>query len=189
MASKRPGRRPTPAAKAAAPKDKIRLLVLDVDGVMTDGRILLDAQGQEIKQFNSLDGAGIKYWQRAGGQVAIISGRTSLAVVHRAGELGVTLVRQGAKEKLPAYLAMLKELDMPESQVAVMGDDLPDLPIMLRCGYAIAPPNAVDEVKSASALVTLRRGGCGAVREAIERLLRYNGQWDLILKRYRQEPG
>lgn len=188
MASKKPSRRRT-LAPGPAPKEEIRLLVLDVDGVMTDGRILLDAQGQEIKQFNSLDGAGIKYWQRAGGQVAIISGRNSLAVVHRASELGITLVRQGAKQKLPVYLAMLKELGLPESQAAVMGDDLPDLPLMLRCGYAIAPPNAVDEVKSASALVTSRQGGCGAVREAIERLLRYNGQWDMILQRYLQEPG
>lgn len=179
MAKKQDNPRPVPS--------DIQLLVLDVDGVMTDGKVILDDTGRETKHFNTLDGAGIKYWQRAGKQVAIISGRNCLAVVHRASELGITFVRQGAKTKLPAYEAILAELKLSPAQTAVMGDDLPDLPLMLACGYAIAPPNAVDEVKAAAALVTKRAGGEGAVREAIEHILRYNGLWDSILGRYRKE--
>ena len=164
----------------------IELLVLDVDGVLTDGRIVLDAQGREQKRFNVADGAGIKYWQRAGKRVAIISGRASPAVVHRAAELGVTLLRQNAKRKLPAYESVVAELGLTDAQVAVMGDDLPDLPLMARCGFAVAPANAVEEVAAAADLVTRRSGGDGAVREAIEALLKRSGLWDEILKRYRQ---
>jgi 3-deoxy-D-manno-octulosonate 8-phosphate phosphatase (KDO 8-P phosphatase) len=143
-----------PKAKAESDLSALALLVLDVDGVLTDGGIILDSDGRDIKQFNSIDGAGIKYWQRAGGHVAIISGRSSPAVLHRATELGVTLVRQNAKDKLPAYQAILAELGLKERQAAVMGDDLPDLPLFWRCGFAVAPANAVPEVRAAANLVT-----------------------------------
>ncbi len=163
---------------------KIELLVLDVDGVLTDGRIILDADGREMKCFHVLDGAGMKYWQRVGKQIAIITGRESPAVAHRATELGVKTVRQGAKDKLPAYESILSELKLTDKQTAVMGDDLPDLPMMKRCGFAIAPANAVPEVRQAAAMVTENSGGHGAVRQAIEYILKKMGLWNQILQRY-----
>ena len=172
-------RKPAPAEMGG-----IELLVLDVDGVLTDGRVVLDAEGREAKRFHVLDGAGMKYWQRVGKHVAIVSGRSSPAVVHRAAELGVTLVRQNAKDKLPAYESVLDELKLTDEQTAVMGDDLPDLPLMRRCGLPIAPANAVEEVLQAAALVTRRGGGEGAVREAIEYILRGTGLWRRIMERY-----
>ncbi len=169
-----------------SPKD-IELLILDVDGVLTDGRIILDADGREMKQFNALDGAGIKYWQRVGKRIAIITGRESPAVAHRAAELGVKIVIQGAKDKLPAYESVLAELKLTDEQTAVMGDDLPDLPMMRRCGFPIAPVNAVQEVRQVAAIVTDSPGGEGAVRQAIEYILKSTGQWDQILNRYYHE--
>ena len=160
--------------------EAIGLLVLDVDGVLTNGQISIDSSGRQFKQFDAQDGAGIKYWQRCGKQVAIISGRSCGSVVLRAAELGVTLLRQGQKDKLPAYLAVLAETGLK----AVMGDDLPDLPLMRRCGLAIAPANAVVEVREAAGLLTVAGGGRGAVREAIEFILRRSGHWDNLLKRY-----
>lgn len=163
------------------------MLILDVDGVLTDGRIILDADGREMKCFDVLDGAGIKYFQRVGKHIAIITGRESPVVAHRAVELGVRIVRQGAKDKLPAYESVLSELKMTDEQTAVMGDDLPDLPMMLRCGFAIAPANAVREVRRAAALVTDNSGGAGAVRHAIEYMLKQMGLWDQILQRYQRK--
>jgi len=165
----------------------IELLVLDVDGVLTDGRIVLAPDGRELKAFHALDGAGIKYWHRVGRRTAIISGRASPVVEARAAELGVAIVRQNAKRKLRVYESVLAELGLADGQVAVMGDDLTDLPMMRRCRLAIAPANAVEEVRSAANLVTCRAGGAGAVREAIERLLKAAGLWERILRRYRQE--
>ncbi len=170
----------------AAPAD-IELLVLDVDGVLTDGGIFLDSAGRELKRFCVADGTGIKYWQRVGRRVALISGRSSPAVVHRAAELGVTMLRLGAKRKLPAYESVLAEAGVAEAKVAVMGDDLPDLPLLARCGFAMAPADAVAEVRAAADLVTRRPGGGGAVREAIEVLLKRAGLWQRVLQRYRQE--
>jgi len=162
----------------------IELLILDVDGVLTDGAIVLDGEGREQKRFHVLDGAGIKYWQRVGKRVALISGRGGGAVVCRAAELGVADVRLNAKDKLPAYESILAEADLTDAQAAVMGDDLPDLPLMRRCGFAIAPANAAEEVRQAAAMVTRCRGGHGAVREAIEYLLRGAGLWERIMQRY-----
>jgi 3-deoxy-D-manno-octulosonate 8-phosphate phosphatase (KDO 8-P phosphatase) len=164
--------------------EALQLLVLDVDGVLTDGRICIDSAGGQFKQFDVQDGAGIKYWQRCGKRVAIISGRSCGSVVLRAAELGVALLRQNQKNKLPAYLAVLAETGMKPEQVAVIGDDLPDVPLMRRCGLAIAPANAVVEAREAAGLITAASGGRGAVREAIEFILRRTGQWDDLLKRY-----
>jgi 3-deoxy-D-manno-octulosonate 8-phosphate phosphatase (KDO 8-P phosphatase) len=167
--------------EAVAP---IELLVLDVDGVLTDGGINLDDAGREFKRFNAQDGAGIKYWQRAGKQVAVITGRPGEVIVHRCKELGITHLVRNAKDKLPAYEALLAELKLSPAQAAVMGDDLPDLPIMRRCGLAIAPANAVAEVRGAAGLVTRKTGGDGAVREAIEHLLKRMGFWPGLMERY-----
>jgi 3-deoxy-D-manno-octulosonate 8-phosphate phosphatase (KDO 8-P phosphatase) len=165
----------------------IELLVLDVDGVLTDGKIVLTPQGDEVKSFHAKDGAGMKYWKRTGRKLAIISGRNSPAVARRAKELDVDAVRLGAKNKLPAYLEILAELGVGEAQAAVMGDDLVDLPMMHRCGLALAPADAADEVRAAAAHVTRLPGGCGCVREAIETILRRAGAWEQIMARY--APG
>lgn len=174
-----------PALPAAA--GGIELLVVDVDGVLTDGGIYLGSGGIELKRFDVADGAGIKYWQRVGKTLAIVTGRSGEAVAARAAELGVEHLRQGAKRKLPAYESVLAELGLSGEQVAVMGDDLPDLPLMHRCGLAIAPANAVAEVAEAAHFRTRREGGRGAVREAVEAILKAQGLWENVLERYRQE--
>lgn len=168
---------------------KIELLVLDVDGVLTDGRIVLTPSGEEIKAFHVRDGSGMKYWKRCGKKLAIISGRASHAVTIRAGELDVDAVRLGAKDKLPAFEDILKEMGLAASQAAVIGDDLPDLPMILRAGLAVATADAVEEVRSAAGYVTSLPGGCGCVRETIEMILKNTGRWQGVLERYLSGEG
>jgi len=160
---------------------KIELLVLDVDGVLTDGKIILTPSGDEIKEFHVRDGSGMKYWQRMGKKVAIISGRGSPAVAFRAKELAVDSFRLMAKDKLPAYQSVLDELGCTREQTAIIGDDLPDLPLLQVCALPIAVADAVAEVKAAAQYVTKLPGGCGAVREAIEMMLRATGLWDKVV--------
>jgi 3-deoxy-D-manno-octulosonate 8-phosphate phosphatase (KDO 8-P phosphatase) len=167
---------------------KIDLLVLDVDGVMTDGGITLTPAGEEIKTFHARDGAGMKYWRRSGGKIALITGRASPAVERRAEELEVDALRLGIKNKLPVYLEVLSALGASEDRTVVVGDDLPDLPMLLRCALPVAVADAVEEVRSAAAYVTATRGGKGAVREVIEHVLRRAGKWEAILARYRGAP-
>ncbi|MHC4666204.1 MAG: KdsC family phosphatase [Planctomycetota bacterium] len=162
----------------------IELLVLDVDGVLTDGTVVVNADGTDSKFFNSLDGHGIRLWRRAGLKVAFISGRASKAVGHRAGELEVDYVFQDCHDKLPMLENLLKLVGLSPAQVACVGDDLTDLP-MLRCaGFAAAVANAVDEVKQNVDYVTTRTGGCGAVREVIEYILKNTGKWPQLMNRY-----
>ena len=168
---------------------KIDLLVLDVDGVMTDGGVTLTGGGDEIKTFHVRDGSGMKYWKRAGGRIAMLTGRESPAVRLRAEELGVDALRMGAKDKLPVYLDILKELGAEEGRAAVVGDDLPDLPLLRRCAFPAAVADAVEEVRQAAAYVTAARGGAGAVREVVELLLRRAGKWQGILARYLDTGG
>jgi 3-deoxy-D-manno-octulosonate 8-phosphate phosphatase (KDO 8-P phosphatase) len=163
---------------------KIELLVLDVDGVLTDGRIIYDDQGRESKSFNVHDGAGLKYWHRAGKRSALLTGRQSSIVDRRGAELGVHAVRQGALVKLPVFHEILAALGVGPQHVAYMGDDLPDIPPMRESGLAITVADAVDETKAISDWVAPQRGGEGAVRWAIERLLRASGQWAAIVERY-----
>ncbi len=162
----------------------IELLVLDVDGVLTDGRIILSPSGEEAKVFNARDGAGMKYWKRAGGKLAIISGRGSAAVKIRAKELSVDAVRLSAKDKLPALEEVLVELDIPAERAAAVGDDLTDIPVMRRCGFAATTPDAPEEVRAMADYVTHLGGGAGCVREVIELLLKRAGKWNDILSRY-----
>lgn len=164
---------------------KIELLVLDVDGVLTDGRIVLTDAGEEIKAFHVRDGAGMKYWSRVGKKLAIISGRDSPAVRRRAEELGVHAVRLNAKDKLPACREVLEELGVAFEATAVVGDDLTDLPLLRRCGLPVAVADAAGEVREAAAYVTRCAGGAGAVREVIELILKGAGLWERILQRYR----
>ena len=170
---------------------RIELLVLDVDGVMTDGRIILTPSGEEIKCFHCRDGAGIKYWQRVGKKLAIITGRCSPAVELRARELGIDQVSLSALDKLPVLREMVARLGLGMHQVAVMGDDLTDLPMMHHAGLSIAPADAVEEVRRRAHYVTVAKGGEGAVREGIELILRGSGLWDQVLQRYlsQMEPS
>ena len=153
--------------------EEIELLILDVDGVLTDGGIRIDDHGVETKRFSCLDGLGLRIWQALGYQVAIITGRHGMAVHHRAKELGITNLIQGRMDKKAALVELLKQM-----KVAMIGDDLPDLPVMMLVGYPIAVGSAVKEVQQAAAFVTVRGGGHGAVREAVEHLLKAKDRWD-----------
>jgi len=167
---------------------KIRLLLLDVDGVMTDGRIIYDDHDGETKAFDVKDGHGIKLLQRAGIRVGIITGRQSAVVDRRALELGIELVYQGAKDKLVPFLEVLQRTGLNDEQVAYVGDDLPDLPILRRVGFAATVADAVDEVKPHAHYVTQRSGGRGAVREICDLLLKESGRWENVTGRYFAEP-
>jgi 3-deoxy-D-manno-octulosonate 8-phosphate phosphatase (KDO 8-P phosphatase) len=168
-----PSPTPTLRARCAA----VQLLVLDVDGVLTEGGIVLGSGGLEIKQFHVRDGSGLKMWHQAGRRTALITGRSSAAVEVRARELGVGLIFQGAADKRTTlHLALEAAGARPES-VCYVGDDLPDLPALQLCGLAAAVADACPEVRGAAHYVTGRPGGRGAVREVIELILRAQGAW------------
>lgn len=156
----------------------IRLLILDVDGVLTTGALPYNVSGNTVKSFFVQDGSAVKLWQRSGGIVAILSGRASKAVNARAKDLSVQTVVQGVAEKLPAYETICRQAGVADDAVSVIGDDWLDIEPMGRCAYPIAVANAIAPVKRAARYVTRRPGGEGAVAEAIERLLRHNGVWD-----------
>jgi 3-deoxy-D-manno-octulosonate 8-phosphate phosphatase (KDO 8-P phosphatase) len=156
---------------------RIKLLILDVDGVMTDGRIILDSHGQEIKRFHVRDGYGIKRLLDAGIDVVIITGRKSKAVEYRAKELGIREVYQGVKDKGSLCREVMARKNLIKDQVCCMGDDLPDLPMFAQAGVSIAVADASVEVRSAATLVTGQKGGHGAVREACEWILRAQQKW------------
>lgn len=168
---------------------KIDVLVLDVDGVLTDGRIVLTGDGDEIKRFHVRDGAGMKYWKRLGKKLVIITGRGSPAVSHRAKELDVDVLRMNAKDKLPVLKEILAELDIPADRVAAMGDDLTDIPVLRHCGLSAAPCDASQEVLDIVHHVTRHQGGAGAVREVIELILKGAGRWEQVLSRYLPSAG
>jgi 3-deoxy-D-manno-octulosonate 8-phosphate phosphatase (KDO 8-P phosphatase) len=162
----------------------IELLVLDVDGVLTDGGLIVHSDGSESKRFHTLDGHGIRLWQRAGGKVALLSGRTSLPVSRRAQELEISYVLQNVHAKWPALEQLLHEAGLKAENVAYVGDDLMDLPPMQRVGFRVAVANAVEELKAHADYVTTRAGGDGAVREVIECILKNSGRWDSLMDRY-----
>lgn len=168
--------------------DKLRhieLLILDVDGVMTDGRIIWDTNGVETKFFNVKDGHGIKLIQRAGIQVGIITGRISPVVDLRAKELGIEFVYQGALRKLDSYEDILQKTGFADHQVAYMGDDVIDVPVMRRVAFSAAPADAVPDVKAIVDFVSGYGGGMGAVRELCDLLLKGRGEWErLVARRY-----
>ncbi len=163
---------------------EIQLLALDVDGVMTDGTLIINADGSESKHFNSLDGHGIKMWHRAGLKVAIVSGRASEPTQRRAEQLQIEHVFQDCHDKLPVFEKLLGQLGLSPRQAAYIGDDVTDLPVMRYVGFAVAVANAVDEVKRHADYVTCRPGGSGAVREVIEHILKSTGKWQELMKRY-----
>ena len=154
----------------------VRLAIFDVDGVLTDGTLYIGPDGEALKAFNILDGHGVKMLQHAGIATAIISGRDSAAVTHRAKELGIGHVVQGISDKVAAFEALARKVGVTAEQCAFVGDDLPDLPVMRRCGLAVAVSNAVEAVKRSAHYVTRAHGGRGAVREFSEMLLEARGQ-------------
>jgi len=154
---------------------RIRLLILDVDGVLTDGSLFVGDDGQEYKAFNSRDGHGIKMLQKHGVIVAIITGRTSQVVEHRMANLGVTHVYQGKLEKLPAYKELAAKLGIPAEETAYVGDDVVDLPVMRKIGLAIAVQDAHPLVQAHSHWQTPSHGGRGAARDVCEMLMEAQG--------------
>lgn len=174
-----------PTEPLAARAARVRLLVLDVDGVLTDGRIVYADDGTEVKRFHVRDGSGLKFWRDAGKRAAIVSGRSSAAVTRRAAELGVAPVLQAQGDKLPAFERVLAEVGVTAAEVCAVGDDLPDLPVLTRAGLAVAVADACPEVRAVADYVTAAPGGAGAVREAVEWLLKLTGAWERIVASFR----
>jgi len=172
-----------------AKASKIKLLLFDVDGVLTDGKILLHADGSESKQFDIKDGTGIIWAQRAGLTVGLLSARTSAATGQRAAQLGITLVHQGVASKLESYEQIVDSLLLEDEQVAYMGDDILDLPVLVRVGLSTAPADAVEDVRARVHWVSSARGGQGAARDLIEVILRAQGRWDALVAEYVEEQA
>lgn len=168
--------KPSPGAllKKAA---KIKLLLLDVDGVLTDGRIIVDDRGVETKHFNVRDGQGITLLKAAGIEIGIITGRTSQVVRHRAKDLGVRLVVQGVKDKLQVYQGIKRRTGLVDEQIAYMGDDYGDWALLQEVGLALTPRDGWADLHRWVDLVTQSKGGVGAVREVAELLLKAQGKW------------
>lgn len=164
----------------------IKLLVLDVDGVLTDGRLWYGNSGEELKAFNIQDGLGIKLLQRAGIDVAIITGRTSQLVARRGAELGIKHIVQGREDKLTALRTLAAELHLTLDAIAYMGDDLPDLSAIAATGLGIAVANAMPYVAEHAAYTTTHSGGDGAVREICDLILQAQGKLEAVLERYQQ---
>src|SRR3954447_13309763 len=167
----------------------IRLLLFDVDGVLTDGVVLMHADGSEAKGFHIRDGAAMVWAQRAGLTVGLLSARTAGATTHRAAQLGIRLVVQGANSKLAAYERILRETGLTDHAVAYMGDDLLDLPVLTRVGLSAAPSDAVADVRERVDFVAQAAGGNGAVRELVELLLRAQGRWDAFVSEWTSEAA
>jgi 3-deoxy-D-manno-octulosonate 8-phosphate phosphatase (KDO 8-P phosphatase) len=162
----------------------VRLLSCDVDGVLTDGRIYVDEDGRELKAYSSLDGFGIKMLERAGIVVAWITGSNSPAVAQRAANLGVDRVIQGAEDKLAAWQRLRRELSLAPEQCAHIGDDLPDLPVIVRCGFGATVPHSPEPLRRQAHYVTRADGGRGAVREVAELILAARGTLEGVLRSY-----
>jgi len=164
---------------------EVKLLILDVDGVLTDGAITYSDDGREYKSFNVRDGHGIKLLMRAGIDVAVITARNSTIVERRCKELGIEHLYQGALTKLIVYEELLGKLGLDPSETAYVGDDLIDQPVLKRAGFSAAPCDAVEEVRSVVDCVTKAPGGGGAVREVIEIILKIQDKWEEVTERYR----
>jgi YrbI family 3-deoxy-D-manno-octulosonate 8-phosphate phosphatase len=164
---------------------KIELILSDVDGVLTDGGITFDNQGIEYKQFHVRDGLGIKLWQRAGGTFGLLTARSSHIVRVRAAELGIDLIRQGFDDKLAVAQQILEQLRLTPDKVCYVGDDLADLPLMQYVGLGVAVANAASDVLAIAHHTTAAGGGHGAVRELVESILKSQGRWDEVIRRYK----
>ncbi len=162
----------------------IELLLSDVDGVLTDGGVIFDNQGIEIKRFHIRDGLGVKIWQRVGHHFGLVTGRASHIVQLRAAELGVDLVRQGVEDKLQAVKQIIAERRLKPEQVCFVGDDLPDLPVLRYVGLAAVVGDGSEDLQRLAHYITKAQGGRGALREVIELILKAQGRWDDVLQKY-----
>lgn len=169
--------------------ERIQWIVSDVDGVMTDGGILYDSQGQETKKFHVRDGLGVKLWKLSGGKFGILTARQSEAVQRRGSELGVDFLSQGAENKWGQARDYFDKHGIPLDQVCYFGDDLTDVPVLAEVGLAACVADAADEVVAVCRLVTDRPGGYGAVRELVERILEVQGKWDSTIRSYHQNTA
>jgi 3-deoxy-D-manno-octulosonate 8-phosphate phosphatase (KDO 8-P phosphatase) len=172
---------PTDLAARCAP---IELILMDVDGVLTDGVIALDDRGVETKHFFVRDGSAIALWRRAGKRAAILSGRSAPVVERRACELGIAPVLQGRSDKRGPFQEILQDLQLGADAVCFVGDDLPDLPVLRKVGLAACPADAVPEVRTACHFVAASPGGRGAVRDVVELILKGQGAWEGLVAHY-----
>lgn len=172
-------------ARAAA----VKLVLFDVDGVLTDGRVSIHSDGSESKAFFIRDGIAIVWAQRKGIRIGLLSARTSATTPHRAAQLGITLVYHGVTSKLEAYERILSDLSLSDADVAYMGDDVVDLAVLARAGLATAPSDAVPEARALAHWTSTVPAGAGAARELLEFILRAKGHWDSIISSYVNEPG
>lgn len=163
---------------------KVRLLILDVDGVLTDGRIIMDHKGREIKAFDVRDGHGLRLLMEAGIEVAILTGRSSPVVQRRADDLGITRVRQGVHDKVGAYQEIAREVGITDDETCFVGDDVVDIPLLKRVGIPIVVADGAPEAKRLARYITQSPGGRGAVREVCDLLLQAQGKWAEVLRRY-----
>jgi 3-deoxy-D-manno-octulosonate 8-phosphate phosphatase (KDO 8-P phosphatase) len=171
------------AAKAA----KVKLILLDVDGVLTDGAVVIFGDGSESKRFHIRDGIALVWAQRAGIRVGLLSARQSATTAQRAAQLGITLIHQGVASKITTYDQIVGDMVLSDEDVAYMGDDIVDLAVLARAGLSAAPSDAVTEVRSRVDFVSVRPGGDGAVRELVEMILRAQGHWDPLVAAYEAE--
>ncbi len=163
---------------------KIKLIILDVDGVLTDGKIITGSDGTEYKNFNVRDGTGVTLGHYAGLQFAIISGRYSKVISIRAKELGIKYIFQDVKEKIKAYEDLKKKIKLKDDQICFIGDEIIDIPVMEKCGFAAVPYDCVDEIKKYADYICRRKGGDGCVREIIEMIIKAHGLWEKTLAKY-----
>ncbi len=162
----------------------IELILCDVDGVFTDGRIAMDNQGIESKRFHIRDGMGIHLWQKAGYRFGLVTARSSHVVRMRAAELGIEILRQGVEDKLAVLREVLRQCGLSARQACYIGDDLPDLPAVGSAGLGVAVADACEELRARAHHVTTAAGGNGAVRETIELVLKTQGRWEDLLRPY-----
>ncbi len=172
-------------AKAAA----VKLILFDVDGVLTDGRVVMHSDGTESKSFAIRDGIALVWAQRCKVAVGLLSARYSPTTLHRAAQLGITLVHQGVTSKLEAFERILAAERVTQQEVAYMGDDIVDLAVLARVGFSCAPADAVPEVRSRVDWVSQCNGGCGAARELVELILRAQGSWNTVVSSYEHESA
>ena len=168
---------------------RVKLLLMDCDGVLTDGRVTLVGRADEQKSFHTRDGHGLVLLHRAGLRSGIISGRTSSAVERRAAELGIAYLRQGTWDKIKDFEQLLIEAGVEESETAFIGDDVTDIPLMQRVAFAVAVADAGEETRTAAHYVTRLPGGYGAVREVTEIILKAQGRWAELMRRYIKESS
>ena len=172
---------------APALQDRIRpvkLAIFDVDGVLTDGSLYYGPDGEELKVFNTLDGHGLKMLMESGVELAIISGRSSKALARRAKDLGITQLFMGVESKLQIFEALLANMSLKPAQTAGLGDDVIDLPLLTRCGFAACVPSAPAYVREHAHYITSAPGGHGAVREFCDLIMKSHGTWDAAMKKY-----